>query len=220
VIILNALFSGECVICSGLFHHRGQNVVCPDCISRIKKENTLFCRSCGVRKENCQRCSGRRFFDDFSIFTKRSREITEAIYWLKIKKYRPIASEIGRTISEDIGMFIKSRKIDVVIFIPLDKKTFRERGFNHLEEILRSAVPDYLIKSVIEKVKKTKLQMELPAEERQRNLKGAFSLMESIKDKNVLIFDDIITTGSTMMEAFKTVKKGKPSKIYGYVIAG
>jgi len=217
--ILNALFPGECVICSDLFFHKGQNIICPECLSEINKNPPQVCRGCGRKVYACI-CRQNKRFDDFMIFMNKNRYITEAVYWLKIKKYKTVAPEIGKRICEEITDFVYSRKIDFITYIPIDRKTLKDRGFNHLEEILKSAVPIFLIKNLMEKVRKTKLQMELSAEERETNLKGAFSLTGDVRDKNVLIFDDIITTGSTMMEALKTIKKGKPSKIYGYVIAG
>ncbi|NPA16503.1 ComF family protein [Persephonella sp.] len=217
--LLNFLFPGECVICKEIFFHRGQNVICPGCLSQINKNPPEVCRGCGRKISACI-CRPERRYDDFKVFMGKNRYITEAIYWLKIKKYRKIAPEIGNRICKDLSEFIHTRKIDTVTFIPLDRETYKERGFNHLEEILKSAVPGFLIKPVLKKTQKTRLQMELSAEERHTNLKGVFSLAENIREKNVLIFDDIITTGATMMEALKTVKKGRPSKIYGYVIAG
>ena len=67
----------------------------------------------------------------------------------------------------------------------------------------------------MKKVKKTKKQHTLTYKERKTNLNGAFELIakELIKDKNILIVDDIITSGNTLGECCKTLNKGKPKMI-------
>ncbi|WP_457639719.1 ComF family protein [Persephonella sp.] len=217
---MNAVFPGKCVYCGSMFVFSDQNLFCQNCLSMLKKEKTVFCRSCGKTMFNCQECIKERRFSDFQVFTKKTEILTEVIYWLKIKKYRNLSFILSELIRQDIIDFVNRYSIDLITYIPLDRKTHKERGFNHLEEILKEIFPSFMVKPVIEKTRKTKLQMELSAEERRQNLKDVFRLKENITDRKVLIFDDIITTGSTMKEAFKTVKKGRPEAVFGYVIAG
>jgi len=71
----------------------------------------------------------------------------------------------------------------------------------------------------LKKIKDTKLQAQLSKEEREKNLKDAFQLEGNIKAENILVFDDVLTTGSTLMETFKTLRKsGYNGNIYGYII--
>ncbi|WP_051654258.1 double zinc ribbon domain-containing protein [Persephonella sp. KM09-Lau-8] len=218
--ILNAIFPAKCILCDELFVYKTQNLFCEKCLNQIKKEDLKYCHSCGKKTENCQECFKQRKFDDIQVFRSKDKAITEIIYQLKINGYRNLAPQLAEIIKEDITTYTKTNKIDIITYVPVDKETLKEREFNHLEEILKCTFPKYLIVPLVEKVRKTPLQMELTAEERWKNLKGVFRLKNhDIKDKNILIFDDILTTGATMLNMYKTIKKGRPKKIYGYVIA-
>ena len=217
---LNALFPAKCVICNNLFIFEDQNLFCDNCLSMIKKEYVEHCSGCGSKIKNCQLCLKKRVFHRIEIFKNNDRYITELIYHFKIKGYKNLSTVIANKIQEDLTDFVQREKIDLITYIPLDKVTFKERGFNHLEEILKNIFPSYLIIEMTEKIRKTDLQMDLSRDQRLKNLKGAFRLKNfDIKNKRILIFDDIMTTGSTMREVCGVIKRGKPDKIYGYVIA-
>jgi Predicted amidophosphoribosyltransferases len=68
------------------------------------------------------------------------------------------------------------------------------------------------------KVKETKLQVELNKTERFENLKDSFKLTVDKIDGNTLVFDDILTTGATLLEAYKTIKDKVNGNLYAYVI--
>lgn len=100
--------------------------------------------------------------------------------------------------------------IDVIVFVPSSKKALRERGFNQCEylakEISKKLKID-LCKDII-KVKNTKEQKLLSKEERYKNIAGAFVLKSerNIKNKRILLIDDVITTGATLHECEKILK--------------
>lgn len=100
--------------------------------------------------------------------------------------------------------------IDVIVFVPSSKKALRERGFNQCEylakEISKRLKID-LCEDMI-KVKNTKEQKLLSKEERYKNIVGAFALKSerNIKNKRILLIDDVITTGATLHECEKILK--------------
>lgn len=218
--LLNLFYPAKCLICGSVFQAYNQNVICKNCIKSIKSTEIYYCKSCGSPVENCQKCVKKRKFDYLKVFTSANRDLINLLATYKFQGIKPLGKEISSVIYEDIINFVKKENIDLITFIPITKRLYKERGFNHLEIILRNIFPSYLIKEVLVKNKETKLQAHLPAEERRKNIKDAFSLKEKIdiKGKRILIFDDILTTGSTILEAYKTVKKGNPDKIFGYVI--
>ena len=218
--LLNLFYPAKCLICGSVFQAYNQNVICKNCIKSIKPVEVFYCKSCGSPVENCQKCVKKRKFDYLKVFTSANSDLINLLATYKFQGIKPLGKEIASIIYEDIINFVKKENIDLITFIPITKRLYKERGFNHLEIILRNIFPSYLIKEVLVKNKETKLQAHLPADERRKNIKDAFSLKEKtdIKGKRILIFDDILTTGSTMLEAYKTVKKGNPDKIFGYVI--
>lgn len=117
------------------------------------------------------------------------------------------------------------KKADLIIPIPLHPKRLMERGFNQSELLCRliAGALDINVncKSLVRK-RHTLPQMSLRTyKERTKNIKNAFRVAnpDSVKGKTVLLIDDIMTTGATMFEAVKTLKRNGAGKTYGIVVA-
>ena len=119
--------------------------------------------------------------------------------------------------------FIKS--YDIIIPVPISKERKKERGYNQTSLIARSIADDFdkiiFGNSVIIKEKNIQRQSELNKEQRIENVKNSFKIKEdsNIKDKKVLIFDDIYTTGSTVNECAKALKEAGTKEIGVLTIA-
>ena len=111
------------------------------------------------------------------------------------------------------------KSYDIIIPVPIHNKRRKERGYNQTEliarEIAKKAELEYI--NILEKCKNTIPQSTLSKEERIENSKDIYRTKEpskqKIKDKKVLIFDDIYTTGSTVNECAKAIKTLQPYKI-------
>jgi len=108
--------------------------------------------------------------------------------------------------------------------VPLTKKRQRKRGFNQAEEIakkLSSFLEISLISDCLIKIKETIPQVELTAEERKENIKGTFLIKNGglVKDKKILLVDDVFTTGSTMEECAQTLKEAGAKEVWGITAA-
>lgn len=107
---------------------------------------------------------------------------------------------------------------DIIIPVPMYGKKKRKRGFNQSEliarEIARKANLD-IYTDVLIKTKDNKTQSSLTKEERSKNVKNVYKLAneEKINNKNILLFDDIYTTGATTGECVKIISKAKVNKI-------
>lgn len=107
--------------------------------------------------------------------------------------------------------------IDGIVFIPSSKKALKQRGFNQCEYLaneLSKKVKVDLYKDII-KVKNTKEQKLLSKEDRFKNISGAFDLKDNnnIKNKRLLLIDDVVTTGATVYECEKILKKNGAESI-------
>ena len=108
----------------------------------------------------------------------------------------------------------------VVIPIPLSKKRLQGRGFNHAHLIARQVFPRQAIKwHLMTKERETESQAALGLKERRKNLKGAFRAHGSVKGIDILLFDDVYTTGSTMKEAASTLKSKGAGEIFCLTVA-
>lgn len=222
--IWNIIFPSKCLICDFPFIIKDQNLVCEDCISEIRKSEIYYCRSCGITCDRCypvcENCKVERVYEQIEAFTDYSK-VEKILKNYKLSGYKNLAGLLANLIREDLTSFIKQNNIQTVLYVPLSKKVLKKRGFNHLELILRQIVPPFMLKNWLIKTKETKFQMDLDAKERQTNLKDAFALSEDAKfyGQNILVFDDVSTTGSTLKEIAKLLKTQNTGKIYGYVIA-
>lgn len=151
-------------------------------------------------------------------------------------KYKPYLSDLKKSLVELFSesliqneLFMKtieqfSNKMIALVPIPLHAKRLKKRGYNHAEllaeglsEKLNLKLFDYL-----QRIKETKSQFGLKLKERKENLKNAFTIIPNIliaQHPNVLLIDDILTTGSTLLEAARILKKNGAKKVYGLTLA-
>lgn len=96
-------------------------------------------------------------------------------------------------------------------FIPITKKRLKERGFNQCKYLADELAfrQGFKVLDCLEKIKETKTQKTLDREERKQNLIGSFRLKNEnqLKGKKVILIDDVVTTGATIEEGIKTLKK-------------
>ena len=110
-------------------------------------------------------------------------------------------------------------KFDYILFVPLHKKRLRQRGFNQAEKIAMdlSKIVDIPTVDNISRKYNTKRLYKLGKEERINELKNAFMIKDNridLKNKNVLLVDDIFTTGSTVNEISKILKINGVNKVF------
>lgn len=151
-------------------------------------------------------------------------------------KYKPYLSNLNKTLVElfyesiiQNELFIKtiqqySNKAICLIPIPLHKNRLRKRGYNHsrlLAEGLSKKLSLNLIE-LLERTKNTKSQFGLKLKDRKDNIKDAFSLLPNIpitQYPNIILVDDILTTGSTLLEAANVLKRNGIRKVWGIALA-
>lgn len=111
----------------------------------------------------------------------------------------------------------------VFIPIPLSHTKLRKRGYNHAEILAKNLGKRFGlgVQNVLKRVKETKPQYGLKREERIRNIRGAFGIknIKKTKSKVAFLVDDIVTTGSTLVEAANVLKRNGFTKVYGVILA-
>lgn len=222
-ILENLFFYTKCNWCGNTNTiYLNQNLFCKDCINCIKKENLIYCKSCGNKTSNCLECKISPKYNEIKIFTTYDGILREIILNYKFKFYKNISKVLANLIEDDLTKFINEKEIDVILPVPSSKNVEKQRGFNHLEEILKN-IPrcKILLTKNLLKIKNTPLQIEVSGNQRRENLKGSFYIKnyKDLENKNILVFDDILTTGATLMEIFFTLEKINTKGLYAYVIA-
>jgi competence protein ComFC len=125
----------------------------------------------------------------------------------------------GEIISDFIIELIKENNIsgDYILYVPGNKKSIKKRGFDQCNFIAKkiSVKLDIPLLKEIKKENNVKEQKRLSKEERFINIKDAFYIKgkSNIEGKEIILIDDVITTGATLLEVEKILREGKASKI-------
>jgi ComF family protein len=154
--------------------------------------------------------------------------VRDLIHLLKYDQVRPAATVLGRMLAEAIGDLRPCFSADpvAVVPIPLHIRKFRQRGFNQAELIARSALkmlPETfrLETRVLERQRETQSQIGLSRHQRRENVRGAFVVVRpnEIAEREVLLVDDVLTTGTTASECARVLRRAGASKIYVATVA-
>ncbi len=198
---------------------------CPNCLKNVVFNNGKTCKLCGVAihgaEDYCSHCAFEKTFYDrcFSPFCYGGC-VQRAILNMKFGNIATNAQLLARYLAQ----CAKSNKIqfDVVTYVPMTANAEKQRGYNQAQllaqsfcDILKIDEPVALLK----KVKDTQRQEKLGKKERKENLVGAFSATTDLHGKVVLVIDDIKTTGSTLNECAKALKKKGATQVICLTVA-
>jgi len=153
--------------------------------------------------------------------------LRELIHLLKYERVRPAASVLGRMLAEVIQGFGSEFLAAVVVAVPLHGGKLRQRGFNQAEEIARAALKNLnrsgltLSTSVLQRRRSTESQTGLSDHQRQQNVRGAFvvSSPEQVDGKDVLLVDDVFTTGATVTECARVLRRAGADRVFVATVA-
>ena len=111
------------------------------------------------------------------------------------------------------------KNYDTIIPVPISKKRYKQRGYNQSSLIAKKLAKELLKENF--KTKNVIEQSKLNKDNREKNIKGAYEIfhINQLKNKKILLVDDIYTTGSTLRECSKILKKSNPKKIGVLTIA-
>ena len=209
--------------------------------------NLFFPKFCfGCQKQGIYLCQDCQALIDFSPNMLFKSGSLSRIYWsadyenfivkklIQNFKYKPFAKDLAYTLNYLIIIYLQSlekppeflnqKQEFILIPIPLSKKRLKWRGFNQAELIAKQLseflkIPLYS-QSLI-KTRDTALQFNLPQQARKKNVQNAFSCVkpEIVKNKIVLLIDDVYTTGATMEQSAKALKQAGAKYVWGIVVA-
>lgn len=219
--ILDILFPPLCVHCKASLASQ-KKYLCEQCWSTINLNSSLFCPRCMNRlptpsakcHESPYLLAPATFFTD---------PLPALIHTFKYKKIE----RIQVTLSAILIAYLTRSEIDLtditLVPIPLHPERERKRGFNQAT-LLAHTVANYFALSLEEylvRVKKTEAQATLSAHKRPKNIAGAFALKpnSTIKNKRILLVDDVTTSGATLYEAAHVLKQNGARSVIGLTVA-
>ena len=179
---------------------------CEQCEKDIVYNDKIICNHCGRRTFNeenyCNSCSGREtYFEKARSAYVYAHPISDMILRLKYENQKYIAKIFAKQLS--FVYFKNFMCCDTVTFTPMTAEREEERGYNQAEVLAEEfckIVGLPILKEVLIKTKETARQATIStAKERRENLNGSFKIANrnQVKDKNILLIDDVMTTGAT-----------------------
>lgn len=200
--ILHLFFPNRCPVCREIIN--ADDRFCPECTDKLKIYN------------GSSEIDG---VDKFCACFDYDDNIKPAIFLLKDGICGNSAHAFGLYIAETIRNHGISQKTDIILPVPLSVKSMRKRGYNQTELIAEviSEKLDIPVCCAVRKIRETEEQKTLDSDGRKSNLKNAFEVCnsETVKGKNILLIDDVCTTGSTFSEIAFLLKRNGAGKIFG-----
>ena len=232
--IINFILPPRCYFCGKVLHE--DKCLCDECISKIEFLNKAICYKCGdplfaddgadAKKLLCGSCLKSKnkmifrmmrsayLYDDFS---------KKLILDFKFNDKTDLASFLAKMLYV-AGKDIFAEGVDLIVPVPLHYTRLIRRRYNQsallAKELGKLTGIEVNYKSLIKR-RITKPQTECDGNERLKNVKDAFYIknVEKIKSKRILLVDDVLTTGSTLNECGKALKKAKPKSIDALTVA-
>lgn len=228
--LLDKIYPPSCGVCRvPISEGRG---LCESCDASLPRLIAPFCSVCGEHFEGviesdfaCPNCRDRKLWFDFARpalgFDLRTMGL---IRDLKYHKALHLADELGRLATEafEDERFSEARAgCWPLVPVPMHRSRLRERYFNHAGEIARvvSARTGLSILDALKRVRKTETQTRLTRHQRLQNLHGAFELTRKGKafaggkPEGAIVVDDVFTTGSTVDECARALRKAGVQKV-------
>ena len=208
--LLNFVFPPSCVGCA-----KHGTALCAKCLSKIPLADISVDKNI------------------YPVFSYKDPTIKQAIWELKYGNNKVVARPLARVLYDKIleemqeletfQGFIKP----LIVPIPLSRKRQRKRGYNQSELLCKELsfidpLSFKLCTNVLYKSLDTKQQTKtISKSERKNNLRGCFAIkhQEKIVDRNIILIDDIVTTGATLSEAKKVLRRSGAKKIVAFTIA-
>ncbi len=231
--ILDFILPTSCSYCNGPVGDSGIPFFCASCWADFSSLDGPVCPLCGKPFESPEalshspdhRCLSCRqhppVFDQALSVGYFEGPLREAIHQFK---YRPCRS-LGEPLARWMGKHIRpTGGIDCIVPVPLHITRLRQRGFNQAliiaYELSRTFSLPFSYDN-LSRVRPTRPQVELSGEERIKNVAGAFALKkpDELKDRDILLIDDVFTTGATMNECAGVLKEAGAARVTALTLA-
>ena len=215
------LYPASCRVCETTLEVTSLPYICADCWCDIQFVEPPWCDICGTPGVNglCDECgtSPPRYGKLRSIAFYQTT-LQQAIHLFKFQKKKVFAPHLIQLINAHVPVDCCIGDYDFVLPVPIHKKRLQERGFNQatlLAKGIAQAEGVPVLTGTLVRHRHTAAQSSLGMEARQQNIIGAFDIQnpETIRDKRLLLVDDVFTTGATVREAVNELWKADPAEV-------
>lgn len=201
------LYPPKCIVCNKAIYNEGY---CKACRNKITPIRDFCCFNCGLPINQCECDRFIYHFDGIACLYFNEGYAQQAVYDFKFKGIFSCVNVFGDELAKKAKDTFGIENIDIVTCVPASKKSVRVRGFNQ-SLLLAKRVAHTLNKpfdaTVLFKDNDVKLQHHIrKLDDRFDNVRGAYFCNQTVKCKNVLLVDDIKTTGASLDECARQLK--------------
>lgn len=212
---LSLLFPAKCACCQKIILPSEE--ICAYCKEKLEFIEEKRCLKCGMGENFCE-CRFKIFrFDGIVAPFYNTGVVQKGIYNAKFRGHISAHDFFIKQMCNTADKYFSDVSFDAVTFVPPSKKRILEHGYNQ-SEILARGVARHLkvpVLSLLKRVGKSKTQHEIGKfKERFENVRGIYSTRQSEAFKNVLLIDDIKTTGATLNECARCLKLSGVQNVY------
>jgi ComF family protein len=218
-IVLDIAFPKKCVVCGKL-----DTLFCEKCLGRViflKTQNCPYCFKITLRGRVCKSCKSKSALTGVYVMAHFEEPLKEVIHKYKyesIKALRGDLADIAWPYMEDFP------KKAILTCVPSSPKRLAWRGYNQSEEIAKILAKNTGIRfypNLLKRAKYKTPQTQLKRKERFQNVQDAFKADKKIdlEGKQVVIFDDLVTSGATLDACAREIRKMGATRVWGFVLA-
>ena len=195
---------------------------CPYC-SKVIFRNETECPDCRIQFPSDAKIKKLPSEDICIAPFAYDSQVRKAILDFKYHSVVFNAESFSKAIFNSVRSQAGESDIDIITYVPMSKRSRKKRGYNQAEilAVKLAGISSKPCLQLLDKTKKNRIQHELNAEDRAKNVIGVYSPTDSemIRDKSILIVDDICTTGSTLSECCRVLRQSGAKKVLCAAIA-
>ncbi len=207
---IDLIFPQKCMFCGRV---KKRDTLCEYCTSRVENSRMISNIINEKNIKNLDECIASFYYEDI---------VKIGIHHAKFKNCESFIRDFIKYIDFDLDKIFKRNEIHEIISMPFHKSKLYNKDYDLPQEMAVEIAKKYNLeynKILVEKIKRTKNQHDLSQQERKDNLKNAFRVNQEVKGKNVVIIDDIVTTGCSMEEVAAALKRKGANKVIGIAFA-
>lgn len=228
--LLDLFFPKKCLGCG-----KAGAYICDNCVNKIELGKNNRCPFCGKIVPDsliCQKCREKHFLDRLIWAVPYSNPLIKEL--IRIFKYHYI-KELARPLAQLLIKSLENISNIVIVPIPLHERRLKERDFNQAELLAKEIAEHYslpLETGILKRKRAVTPQAQIKDHKtRKTNIKGIFEISPEfskkcvaenknlLKNKTIILIDDVITTGATLSEAAQVLKRAGVKEVWGLVVA-
>lgn len=216
--ILDLLFPKKCVSCGKLGLY-----LCRNCFSKVEFVDFPVCPVCqrqAVEGKTHPGCIGKYKLDGLVVACRYRGAVKSAVVKVKYKWIYDIEQIFVDLLVERLWKFALPKNV-VLVPVPLHQSRMRWRGFNQSEILAKRLAVKFKVPfaQLLIRNRQTKTQVGLKRDERKKNVKDAFSVTGVVAGKDILLVDDVYTSGATMGECCAILKHAGAKSVWALAVA-